>query len=94
MVRGASVEKSPKRLQSPSGNSLAAPAATSESPPEKDLTATLTLRLRRSSVEAIASLAREQGLTMKQVVCKALIAAGVSVAKVDLENHTPRRAPL
>lgn len=42
-------------------------------------------------MDAIATAAREQKLTMKQVMCRALRDAGVSVAEVDLENRTPRR---
>ncbi len=51
----------------------------------------MTLRLRRTTAEAIADSAKEQGLTMKQVICKALTDAGIAVAAVDLENRTPRR---
>jgi hypothetical protein len=51
----------------------------------------MTLRLRMSTMDAIATAAREQKLTMKQVMCRALRDAGVSVAEVDLENRTPRR---
>jgi predicted HicB family RNase H-like nuclease len=51
----------------------------------------MTLRLRRSTTEAIAGSAKEQGLTMKQLICKALTEAGISVAAVDLEDRTPRR---
>jgi len=35
--------------------------------------------------------AKERGLTMKQVVSHALRDAGISVAKADLEDRTPRR---
>jgi hypothetical protein len=63
------------------------------SPLEGDLTTTMTLRLRRSTAEAIAGSAKKQGLTMKQVICKALTEAGISVAAVDLEDRTPRRQP-
>jgi hypothetical protein len=80
--------KSPKRLPSdPNLDSTLAPG----SPLDSDQTTTLTLRLRRSTAEAIAGSAKEQGLTMKQVICKALTEAGLSVAAVDLEDRTPRR---
>lgn len=52
---------------------------------------TLNLRLRRSSVRALEAAAKGRGLTMKQVVCQALDAAGVAVASADLEDRTPRR---
>lgn len=56
-----------------------------------DRATTLNLRVRSSTVEALMSAARERGLTMKQVVCQALTAAGISVAPADLEDRTPRR---
>jgi hypothetical protein len=52
---------------------------------------TLNLRLRASTIEALTITARERGLTMKQVVCQALSAAGIQVAAPDLEDRTPRR---
>ena len=66
-------------------------ASAPSSPAEGDETTTMTLRLRRSTAEAIADSAKEQGLTMKQVICKALSDAGILVAAVDLEDRTPRR---
>lgn len=59
--------------------------------PTLDRPTTLNLRLRRSSVSALEATAKEKGLTMKQVVCQALEAAGVAVASADLEDRTPRR---
>jgi hypothetical protein len=56
-----------------------------------DRATTLNLRVRWSTLEALTAVAREQGLTMKQVVCQALATAGVSVAPADLEDRTPRR---
>lgn len=56
-----------------------------------DHPATLNLRVRSTTVEALMTAARERGLTMKQVVCRALSDAGVPVAPADLENRTPRR---
>lgn len=52
---------------------------------------TLNLRVRQSTIAAIEEAAREQGLTLKQVVTQALQAAGVQVAPADLEDRTPRR---
>lgn len=52
---------------------------------------TLNLRVRRSTVDAIETIARGRGLTMKQVICQALQSAGVAVAPTDLEDRTPRR---
>jgi hypothetical protein len=56
-----------------------------------DRATTLNLRVRESTLEALMAAARERGLTMKQVVCQSLAAAGVSVAGADLEDRTPRR---
>lgn len=57
----------------------------------EDYPTTLNLRLRSSTVAALAEHAREHGLTQKQVVCRALAAAGISVTAADLEDRTPRR---
>lgn len=57
----------------------------------RDKASTLNLRVQESTVEALARTAREQGLTMKQVVVRALAGAGVPVAPLDLEDRTPRR---
>jgi hypothetical protein len=35
-------------------------------------------------------VARDHGLTIKQVVCQALAATGIKVAAADLEDRTPR----
>jgi hypothetical protein len=59
--------------------------------PVTDGATTLNLRVRRSTVAAIEQAAKGRGLTMKQVVCQALEAAGVYVAPADLEDRTPRR---
>jgi len=59
--------------------------------PDKDMPTTLNLRVRNSTVAALMAAARSRGLTMKQVVCQALEAAGVPVAAADLEDRTPRR---
>jgi hypothetical protein len=56
-----------------------------------DKPTTLNLRVRSSTLRALMANAHGRGLTMKQVVCEALAAAGVSVAAADLEDRTPRR---
>ncbi|MCW3476892.1 hypothetical protein [Limobrevibacterium gyesilva] len=56
-----------------------------------DRPTTLNLRLRSSTVAALTAQARAEGLTQKQVVCRALAAAGLAVAPADLEDRTPRR---
>jgi hypothetical protein len=59
--------------------------------PPVDPATTLNLRVRTSTIEALMEAAKARGLTMKQVVCHALEAAGVRVAPADLEDRTPRR---
>ena len=60
-------------------------------PDKRDAPTTLNLRVRTSTVQALAEAAKARGLTMKQVVCQALMAAGVEVTPADLEDRTPRR---
>jgi hypothetical protein len=60
----------------------------------EDRSTTLNLRLRMTTVVALAKRAREAGLTQKQVVMHALRSAGVEVAPEDLEDRTPRRRGL
>ena len=52
---------------------------------------TLNLRVRVSTVKALARKAKASGLTQKQIICRALAEAGVEVATADLEDRTPRR---
>jgi hypothetical protein len=57
----------------------------------EDRPTTLNLRVRTSTVAALAAAAQERGLTMKQLVAQGLEAIGVSVASADLEDRTPKR---
>ena len=57
----------------------------------EDRPTTLNLRLRSSTVMALTARAKAEGLTQKQLVCRALAASGVAVAPADLEDRTPRR---
>ena len=59
--------------------------------PTADRPATMTLRLRAGTIDALAATARDRGQTIKQVVATALMAAGVTVVPADLEDRTPRR---
>ncbi len=63
------------------------PAQVVERAPDDGPT-TLNLRMRKSTVAAIETAAREKGQTMKQIVSHALAGAGVSVAPEDLEDRT------
>jgi hypothetical protein len=56
-----------------------------------DRPTTLNLRLRTSTVAALTARAKADGLTQKQLVCRALAASGIAVAPADLEDRTPRR---
>lgn len=58
---------------------------------DADRTATLNMRLRGITIAAVTEAARARGMTIKQVVCRALADAGIKVAPADLEDRTPRR---
>ena len=51
----------------------------------------LNLRVRLSTSDAIAAIARERSVSMKVVVMQALEKAGVAIAQIDLEDRTPAR---
>lgn len=73
---------------------IASQTAPSQPPAElplNDRATTLNLRVRERTIAAILEVAKDRGLTMKQVVCQALASAGVSVAASDLEDRTPKR---
>ena len=59
--------------------------------PAQEVSTTLNLRMKRSTVQAIEEAAKGSGVTMKQVIAFALRDAGVTVAPADLEDRTPRR---
>jgi predicted HicB family RNase H-like nuclease len=69
--------------------------AASRLPPARvsaeDKPTTLNLRVRTSTVAALAAEAEARGLTMKQLVAQGLEAIGVQVAAADLEDRTPKR---
>ncbi len=86
----------PRRPSPTEALAIASSAAPTQPPTQisgtrPDAPTTLNLRVRTSTVAALVEAAKEQGLTMKQVVCQALEAAGVPVAPADLEDRTPRR---
>jgi hypothetical protein len=56
-----------------------------------DRATTLNLRLRESSVDAIAREAKVRGLTIKQLIMEGARSLGVPIAPADLEDRTPRR---
>jgi hypothetical protein len=60
-------------------------------PPIADRAATMTLRMRETTIAALTATARDRSQTIKQVVAHALADAGVAVAPADMEDRTPRR---
>lgn len=48
-------------------------------------------RMRLSSIAAIEARARQDGISLKLVLCRALEAYGIEMAAADLEDGTPRR---
>ncbi|WP_270933477.1 hypothetical protein [Falsiroseomonas oryzae] len=51
----------------------------------------LSHRFREGTLLAIARVAKERGLTQKQLIARALLEAGVPVMEADLEDRTPVR---
>jgi 3-hydroxyacyl-CoA dehydrogenase len=52
---------------------------------------TVMVNMAEESAIALAHQAKAQGITQKQLVCRALKAAGVPMDPLDLEDRTPRR---
>jgi hypothetical protein len=69
----------------------AVPPARVDTSVRNDVSTTLNLRMRMSSVEAIAQAAEAKGLTLKQVVTLALRDAGITIAAEDLEDRSTKR---
>jgi hypothetical protein len=57
----------------------------------EDKMESFTTRLRASTLAAIESRARQEGVSLKLVICRALAKDGIEVADADLEDRTPRR---
>jgi hypothetical protein len=62
-----------------------------EAMPRADRPTTFNTRLRLSSIAAIDARAREDGVSLKLVIARALEAYGIDVAPADLEDRAPRR---
>jgi hypothetical protein len=58
---------------------------------QADRTTGFNMRLRMSTLAALDARARQDGATLKQVICRGLAELGVAVAPADLEDGTPRR---
>jgi hypothetical protein len=59
--------------------------------PADDKAVPFNMRLRLSTVTEIEARARQEGVSLKLMVCRALAAYGLQVAPADLEDGTPRR---
>jgi hypothetical protein len=59
--------------------------------PIEDRAAPFNMRLRLSSIASIEARARQDGVSLKLVVSRALEAYGIKMAATDLEDGTPRR---
>ena len=86
--------RTPSRLPAEEAVRISAEQAPTLPPaqlPKSDSSTTLNLRVRVSTVMALAQKAKTSGLTQKQIICRALAEAGIEVAVKDLEDGTPRR---
>lgn len=68
--------------------SLVAPVPPAAS---KVSSAMLAQRFTEPTLDSLAKVAREKGLTQKQLIAQALVAAGVEVHAEDLRDRTPVR---
>lgn len=51
----------------------------------------VNVKMAEQSAIALAKQAAAEGITQKQLICRALQAAGVPMDPLDLEDRTPRR---
>ncbi len=54
-------------------------------------TTLVNVKVAASLADALAERAAQEGITQKQVICRALAAYGLPVDPLDLEDRTPRR---
>jgi len=54
-------------------------------------TVLVNVKMAEESAIALAKQAAGEGITQKQIICRALAAAGVPIDPLDLEDRTPRR---
>jgi len=54
-------------------------------------TVLVNVKMAEESAIALAKQAAREGITQKQLICRALAAAGVPIDPLDLEDRTPRR---
>jgi hypothetical protein len=75
-----------RQVASDAGRSL--PPATVR--PERR-TVMVNVKMSEEAAIALAERAKAEGITQKQLICRALEAAGVPMDPLDLEDRTPRR---
>ena len=86
--------RTPPRLSADEALRISAEQAPTLPPAQlsiSDPSTTLNLRVRVSTITALARKVKASVLTQKQIICRALAEAGVEVALADLEDRTPRR---
>jgi hypothetical protein len=54
-------------------------------------TVLVNVKMAEDSAIALAKKAAAEGITQKQLICRALVAAGVPMDPLDPEDRTPRR---
>jgi hypothetical protein len=54
-------------------------------------TVMVNVKMGEAAAIALAERAKAEGITQKQLICRALEAAGVPMDPLDLEDRTPRR---
>jgi hypothetical protein len=59
--------------------------------PRERRTVLVNVKMAEESAIAMAKKATAEGVTQKQFICRALVAAGVPMDPLDLEDRTPRR---
>jgi hypothetical protein len=59
--------------------------------PRERRTVLVNVKMAEDSAIALAKKAAAEGMTQKQFICRALVAAGVPMDPLDLEDRTPRR---
>ena len=84
-----------KMRERPTPEETVARAAAPESPPARlpatDKAVPFNTRMRFSSIAQIEARARQDGISLKLVLCRALEAYGIKMSPADLEDGTPRR---
>jgi hypothetical protein len=70
---------------------LAAQKVAELAEPKRDRTVAFNTRLRVSTIAAIDARARKEDATLKQIICRGLLAIGLEIAAADLDDGTSSR---